>query len=257
MAPEILQRNLYTEKCDLWSLGILMFMLLTKKPFSLFNSSDVSNEEGISYSFNEMKITKNETLRKFPQATDLLKHLLKTNPTKRFSTKQALNHIWFQKYQEEVKEELKETIKNMLSEKRPSIAQNLIMKMNMRSLGWDKNPQLQKLFLFLDKKSIGKVGFYDMMFFERKYHNKSMKSKDILLEDTVLSYTEFLVFILQKELKGKCEEVICKLKNFSKIYNDADSTKIIESLHKMMEAEGFKGNEEDIMNLMREVCLEI
>lgn len=32
MAPEILKRESYNEKCDVWSLGVLTFMMLYNKP---------------------------------------------------------------------------------------------------------------------------------------------------------------------------------------------------------------------------------
>jgi serine/threonine protein kinase len=36
MAPEILEGKSYTEKCDLWSLGIIIFQMLTGDiPFNL------------------------------------------------------------------------------------------------------------------------------------------------------------------------------------------------------------------------------
>jgi len=39
MAPEVFEEN-YTEKCDIWSCGVIMFIMITGKP--PFNGS---NEE--------------------------------------------------------------------------------------------------------------------------------------------------------------------------------------------------------------------
>ena len=39
MAPEILSRNRYDEKCDVWSLGVILFCMLTGKP-PFYGSTD-------------------------------------------------------------------------------------------------------------------------------------------------------------------------------------------------------------------------
>jgi len=95
IAPEVLSRN-YTELCDLWSCGVIMYILLTGRP--PFNGS---NEEEIMKKIKEG----NYDLKKYPWgviseeakdlAKDLLKGLLQVNTKKRFSAKQALEHKWF------------------------------------------------------------------------------------------------------------------------------------------------------------------
>ena len=92
IAPEVLSRN-YTELCDLWSCGVIMYILLTGRP--PFNGS---SEEEIMKKIKEG----NYDLKKYPwgiiseEAKDLLKGLLQVNAKKRFSAKQALEHKWFQ-----------------------------------------------------------------------------------------------------------------------------------------------------------------
>ena len=91
IAPEVLSRN-YTELCDLWSCGVIMYILLTGRP--PFNGS---SEEEI------MKKIKEGTydLKKYPwgviseEAKDLLKGLLQVNTKKRLTAKAALEHKWF------------------------------------------------------------------------------------------------------------------------------------------------------------------
>ena len=93
LAPEIISKNRkYTEKCDIWSCGIIMYILLTGKP--PFNGD--SDEEILK------KILQNHLdLEKYPwsvislKAKDLIKKLLETDTKKRITAEEALNHEWF------------------------------------------------------------------------------------------------------------------------------------------------------------------
>ena len=91
IAPEVLSRN-YTELCDLWSCGVIMYILLTGRP--PFNGS---NEEEIMKKIKEG----NYDLKKYPwgviseEAKDLVKGLLQVNTKKRLNAKEALEHKWF------------------------------------------------------------------------------------------------------------------------------------------------------------------
>ena len=93
LAPEIISKNRkYTEKCDIWSCGIIMYILLTGKP--PFNGD--SDEEILK------KILQNNlNLEKYPwsvislKAKDLIKKLLETDTKKRITAEEALNNEWF------------------------------------------------------------------------------------------------------------------------------------------------------------------
>jgi calcium-dependent protein kinase len=94
IAPEVLKQK-YNEKCDTWSAGVLLYMLLTKKaPFNGKNSEIIMEkiEEG-NYD------RKNKKLMEFSdEVRDLLNNLLEKDVDKRFSAKQALNHPWFKSF---------------------------------------------------------------------------------------------------------------------------------------------------------------
>ena len=93
LAPEIISKNRnYTEKCDIWSCGIIMYILLSGRP--PFNGE--SDEEILK------KIMQNNIdLEKYPwsvisqDAKDLLKKLLQSDFKKRITAEEALNHSWF------------------------------------------------------------------------------------------------------------------------------------------------------------------
>ena len=91
IAPEVLKEN-YNEKCDIWSCGVILYILLCGyPPFNGNSNVDIyHNIQNNPPYFNgeEWKdITK--------EAIDLIKNMLNKAPNKRFSAEQCLNHKWF------------------------------------------------------------------------------------------------------------------------------------------------------------------
>ena len=91
IAPEVLKEN-YNEKCDIWSCGVILYILLCGyPPFNGNSNVDIyHNIQNNPPYFNgeEWKdITK--------EAIDLIKCMLNKTPNKRFSAEQCLNHKWF------------------------------------------------------------------------------------------------------------------------------------------------------------------
>lgn len=92
VAPEVL-KGTYTEKVDIWSIGVLLFILLSGRP--PFNGG--TNEQILDkvqkgkWSFSN-KIWDSVSA----EAKDLIEKLLAFNPDKRLSAMDALKHPWFE-----------------------------------------------------------------------------------------------------------------------------------------------------------------
>ena len=93
VAPDILSQKPYDSKSDLWSLGVIMFLLCfgelpfysedAKEQFNLIKTEDLPTElmsDGYAS----------------PEACDLVRKLLVKSGEERLSAEEALNHPWFQ-----------------------------------------------------------------------------------------------------------------------------------------------------------------
>ena len=90
IAPEVLAEN-YNEKCDIWSCGVIMYILLCGYP--PFNgSSNIDIFHNIQYS--QPLFNTEEWKDVSASAIDLIKHMLQKNPNKRYSAEMCLEHKW-------------------------------------------------------------------------------------------------------------------------------------------------------------------
>lgn len=90
LAPEVLEGK-YGPKCDMWSLGVLLYVMLSGK----FPFSGHTHQE-IFWNIQVGKVNfKGKVWHKVSQeAQDLIKKLLTTDPNIRLGAKEALHHPW-------------------------------------------------------------------------------------------------------------------------------------------------------------------
>lgn len=84
----------YNEKCDVWSVGVILFILLSgKPPFGGDNDKEILNNIRLGvFSF-----TGNEWANISNEAKDLIKLMLTYDPVQRITAEKALNHDWIKK----------------------------------------------------------------------------------------------------------------------------------------------------------------
>ena len=162
IAPEVLSRN-YSELCDLWSCGVIMYILLTGRP--PFNGI---NEEEIMKKIKEG----NYDLTKYPwgvisnDAKDLVKGLLQVNPKQRINAKNSLEHKWFQN--EKIKanksaydiknRQVNKLVDNLIKYKSDNILRCAVVALLVHnSIQLNQAHDAVKLFNKIDKNGDGKI----------------------------------------------------------------------------------------------------
>ena len=91
IAPEVLKER-YDEKCDVWSCGVILFILLCGYP--PFNGN--TNVDIFHAIQNQNPIFGGEEWEDITsEAKDLIKLMLRKNPSERLSAEQCLQHKWF------------------------------------------------------------------------------------------------------------------------------------------------------------------
>lgn len=111
IAPEVLS-GLYDEKCDIWSIGVILYILLCGYP--PFNGSN-ENEIMLGVKRGVIAFPKEEWSNISPEAIDLIKKMLNGNPKKRPSAEECLKEPWFVRFKSWVSTQAiaKNAIRNM------------------------------------------------------------------------------------------------------------------------------------------------
>ena len=180
MAPEIIKRK-YDEKCDLWSIGVILYILLTGRP--PFDGND--DEEILE---NVKKGVYDKWSYPFPllssQAKDLIVKLLQYDPKKRLSAEQALEHQWFKTAEFKKKDKVntiapelaKELIENMTKYKSDNILKCAVIAYLVHHItNTEECLEASKLFIKIDLNSDGKIEKHELVQGFEKYWNISKK----------------------------------------------------------------------------------
>lgn len=157
IAPEVISNN-YDEKCDVWSCGIIMYMLLTGTvPFTGKTSKEILNKikkNSVTYS---SKIWK--TLTK--EANNFIQKILIKDPKNRISAEEALNEPWILMFKDQNQIELfdlSDTLSNLKEfHAHINFQRAALSFLSQRCITQDHENKLREIFREIDGKGDGLI----------------------------------------------------------------------------------------------------
>ncbi|XP_034733308.1 MAP kinase-activated protein kinase 2-like isoform X1 [Etheostoma cragini] len=95
VAPEVLGPEKYDRSCDMWSLGVIMYILLCGYP-PFFSHHGLAISPGMKRRIcnGQYEFPNSEWCDVSEEAKQLICHLLKTEPTQRMNISEFINHPW-------------------------------------------------------------------------------------------------------------------------------------------------------------------
>ncbi|XP_059393552.1 MAP kinase-activated protein kinase 2-like [Carassius carassius] len=95
VAPEVLGPEKYDKSCDMWSLGVIMYILLCGfPPFYSNTGQAISPGMKRRIRMGQYEFPKPEWAEVSEEAKQLIHQLLKTDPNERMTIEQFMNHPW-------------------------------------------------------------------------------------------------------------------------------------------------------------------
>ena len=235
IAPEVLKQN-YNEKCDTWSVGIILYMALVgKAPFDGKDDDEIIHKIAkANYNNKDSKLLNHSS-----EVRDLLSKLLEKDINKRFSAKEALEHPWFEKFggrslfSNYKKEEVEPYINNLFKYSFNSKIQQLVIAFLVHNLpNNDSSITILKLFRHFNKSGNCKLtkdelrqGLYEYR--EIEFVDNYVENLFILLDgdnNGYIEYEEFLRACIDKKLIIKE-----KYLRFAFKYLDQDGTETLNT----------------------------
>jgi Ca2+-binding EF-hand superfamily protein len=253
MSPQVLQ-GVYTSQADLWSAGVMIYMLLSShRPFySKKRKVMIDKIMRCDYSFG-----KSYWEPVSDEAKDMIDKLLVMDPKKRMDATEALKHIWLSKEFKLSDRKPDQTTAdavqdNLMHYKDVHALKKIALNVIAHKSSTDDILQLRKCFDQYDTANNGIISYEEFMaaIHEKNYPEEQVKeifnSLDVN-KNGVIMYTEFIAATL--EAQGHIEEERVA-EAFDRL--DSDDSGFI-SKKNLTEFLGSQASSQDIQDLINEI----
>jgi len=202
ISPEAISSGKFFKKSDIWSCGIILYLLLTGNvPFN------DESEEAIFRKIiqNQVQLDIENLQHLSIEAKDLIRAMLEKNHEKRISANEALEHQFFQKHN--IKERLnsvkEETINEFVSKLNNHTAKDRVYNLSLAYVVHnviinEGEQELKRLFNLMDEDNSGIIKLEKFEKFLKKFSNKEEKFIQKIFnfidwnEDGVIEYEDLL-----------------------------------------------------------------
>jgi len=250
VAPEVLEKS-YTSQCDLWSLGVIVFILLAG--YMPFSGAEAIQTKNISEGKYKMKEERWKNVS--AEATEFVKSLLEVDPKKRLTCQTALDHSWIanrHKSTTEVNQGICDALRNF---GQASKFKRVCMEMMAWSLSNDERAKVRDYFIAMDKNQQGTITLQELRdVLINKFHITDAETNAIFQamdtnHDEEIHYSDFLAAMVSTRIAVHDDLLRQAFKKF-----DVDNSGYITA-DNMREVLGEHHEGEEVEELMKEADL--
>lgn len=248
VAPEVLRKN-YSYEADMWSLGVILYILLSGLPPFWGDTEDQIFKMVLKGAID----FKSEPWPKISDAAkDCVKKLLEMDPAKRATSEQILKHDWLVKEGVALTEELDSVV---LQRMRQFAQMNKLKKMALMVVGQNLSPDelsgLRELFKSIDSDSSGTITVEEMRRALTKWGHKIQETELQQLMaiadvdgDGLIDYNEFVAATMHLSKLNK-EELLQRA--FKQLDKDGSGTITIEELSEALRQFGIYDDAKELL----------
>ena len=215
----------YDEKCDLWSIGVIMFILLTGEP--PFNgNTDEEILQNVKNGYVDFSTSIFEEISE--EAKDLLSKLLEKVPSKRYSAIEALEHPWIKnlapnaKLNKNIGQKVFTNLKNFQADQK--LQEAAVAFITNQLVSKEETEELRKIFIELDTNCDGVLSREEVECGLVKYYggDKAKEETEIIFskvdadKNGFISYDEFIRASIDKNKILSEEKLKAAYKLFDK-----------------------------------------
>ena len=251
IAPEILKGK-YDKKCDIWSLGIIMCLMLTGTyPFIGSNNNQVYR----SIMVEELKFDSTVFQHISPLGIEFMKSILKKSPKERPTAEEALNMEWIKLSKEHTAD--RNIFRSLSVYKPPNVMYRMTMGILVKYMSSSELASMTAAFNEVDQEANGYLSLKDIerciknsgIVMPKREINEIFKRLDFG-GDGVIHYSEFLSATVNMRLHLD-EQMKWTLFNYFDVDKSGDIT--FENLKVAFKKMGLYYSDEKIMNILKEV----
>jgi len=200
IAPECLQQS-YTIKCDMWSMGVVAFGLLSgDKPFSGSEQAMIAAITAGNYTLDDERGWKNVS----EEAKDFVRKLMCVDVDQRMSAEEALQHPWIANRQAttaEAEPMAESTVKSFRNFAQATTFRRVAFTMMSYSMSLDDRKKVRDAFLQIDTANTGTITMAELLQVLKNQGIANDDAKSMLdsldaNDDSTIHYTEFLAAMM-------------------------------------------------------------
>lgn len=249
MAPEVLKGD-YDERCDNWSLGVVMYVLLCgSPPFEGENANAVFHRV-LKGKYN---MTGDKWKKVSSQAKDLISKLLVISPEERLTASEALEHPWFtgkaKNKGSSGDQRSLSVLKNFKNRENENAFKSEVKKILIKFVSESELKEPKEAFRMLDKSNKGVISADELkkVVQEQGYSEAESEIKSMGAQNMV-NYTDFLIAVTDEKTLYTKDRLMTVFKQFD-MHKTGEIT--VVSIKEMMARSGKRVSEEEVQKMLK------